>query len=285
MQNFAIAHATPNSIATQLARGKVMWIAAHPDDEVTIAPLLGDLCVEHQQACTFLVATRGEAGACQLSNGCQPDRATVRTQEMRNAAALYRATLIQWNLPDQPGQTPDGILKVWANQVGGEDALINNLATAIATVAPDVILLFDPRHGTTCHPHHRAIAALTLSALDRLKVRSANSYLQQAGPIAPLTYLLETRIQFGLNNIPFTFSLAVPEDKDIRAYDANQHLSRINDTAWAYLLQDVQTHPSQFSATDLAALWSIPSEARRTFLLPLANAAETLNLRYAELCR
>jgi LmbE family N-acetylglucosaminyl deacetylase len=286
MQNFAITQVIPNSLAIQLARGKIMWIGAHPDDEVLIAPLLGDLCVERQQVCTLLVATRGEAGPCKLSNGCHPDLATVREQEMRDAAALYGAQLVQWTLPDQPVQSPEEILTVWAGRVGGEGMLINTLANAIATAAPDVILLFDPRHGTTCHPHHRAIAALTLAALQRLNTRSGNAYLHHPGPDTPLAYLVATRlIQSAGNNVPYIFSLAVPEDTAVRTYDANQRLNGLNDTAWAYLVRDAQRQPSQFSAVEIAALQSIPTDARRTFLLPLTHASGTLDSRYTSLCQ
>ena len=284
MQNFAIDRATTNGIATQLARGKIMWIAAHPDDEAAIAPLLGDLCIERRQACTFLVATRGETSLCLGTSGCRPDPLTVRTQEMRAAAAFFGATLIQWELPDAPAPTPDGVLKAWASRVGGDDALISTLASAIATAAPDVILTFDPRHGTTCHPDHRAIGALTLAALDRLKIHPAASYLQNPEVTAPFTYLVETRIQFGVNNTPFTFSVAVPDDTRVRAYDANQPLSRLNNTAWEYLLRDVQTHSSQCSPADLAALRSIPSDARRVSVLPLASVAGTEDSRYVDVC-
>src|SRR5713101_6792127 len=89
------------TLADQIAsRGKVLWIGAHPDDEAIIAPLLGDVCVERGDPCALLVATRGEAGPCELPEGCLPDLATVRTHEMQQAAALYGATLMQWSLPN-----------------------------------------------------------------------------------------------------------------------------------------------------------------------------------------
>src|SRR5262249_40862161 len=127
------------------------------DDESTIAPLLGDLCIERGAQCTFLVATRGESGSCKLNGGCQPDLATVRTQEMRNAAVLYGANLIQWDLPDGSSALPNTVLKIWAGISGGDNVLIDRMASAILTANPDIILIFDPRHGTTCHPDHRAI--------------------------------------------------------------------------------------------------------------------------------
>src|SRR5581483_10142548 len=218
---------TPNSFVKQLSGHTVLWVGAHPDDEATLAPLLGDLCVERGTQCTFLVATHCEAGACKLDGGCRPDLATVRTQEMRNAAALYGANLIQWDLPDGSATQPEMVLKVWAGISGGDNALIDRMASAILTVNPGIIFIFDPRHGTTCHSDHRAIAALTLSALNRLDLRPAAAYLLAPGASTRTVYLVETRLQVDANGSPKLFSVAVPGDTAVRGYDANQPLPRI----------------------------------------------------------
>jgi len=49
-----------------LAGKRVLWVGAHPDDESTVAPLLGEACRERGARCSFLVATRGrwQARAC-----------------------------------------------------------------------------------------------------------------------------------------------------------------------------------------------------------------------------
>ena len=60
------------------APGSVMWIAAHPDDEVLVAPLLARWCGDGHARCSLLVATRGEAGACRLPGGCRPARSFWR---------------------------------------------------------------------------------------------------------------------------------------------------------------------------------------------------------------
>lgn len=283
-QTFAIESVTPNSFVKQLSGRTVLWVGAHPDDEATIAPLLGDLCVERGAQCTFLVATHGESGSCKLSGGCQPDLATVRTQEMRNAAALYGANLMQWDLPDGSAAQPDTVLKVWAGISGGDNALVGRMASAILTVNPDIILIFDPRHGTTCHSDHRAIAALTLSALNRLDPRPAAAYLLT--PSAPIrtVYLVETRLQVDANGSPKLFSVAVPGDTAVRGYDANQQLPRIKDTAWAYLLLNLQAHPSQFSTVDLEAVRSTASESRQVSLLPWEGIPVEIDRRYSDIC-
>lgn len=260
------------NVAVQLASGRVMWIGAHPDDEVIVSPLLGDICVERGGSCTFLVTTRGEAGLCGLLEGCQPDLATVRTHEMQEAATLFGATLVHWDLPDGSGPTPEAVLSAWANSAGGEEALLDRIATAIDAAAPDSIITFDPRHGTTCHVDHRALATLTLAAVERLNIRP------------PTVYLAEQRIEFSQDRSSVTFSAAVPGDTSIVEYDATQQLAHLNGSAWGYLLLNVQAHPSQFDTQLLNAVTAVPPSARRVFLLPLAGTNVPPDSRYDNLC-
>jgi LmbE family N-acetylglucosaminyl deacetylase len=282
LQNFAIDSVKVNELAAQLSSGKVLWIGAHPDDEVSVASLLGDICVERGASCTLLVMTRGEAGPCKRPQGCLPNLATVRTQEMQAAAALFHAALIQWNLADVPGPTPQAVLNAWSQSVGGEDALVERMATAIQTVAPDVVLTFDPRIGATCHPGHRAVAALTLAALERLDLRTPDAYLRQLGEHIPVTFLLASRIEISQNAI--RFSVAVPEDQNLRGYDAAQPLALVKATGWEYVLRNAQLHASQFDAVLLSALKAVPNSQRQLFFLSRADATTAVDVRYDQVC-
>ena len=49
----------------------VLWVGAHPDDEVLLAPVLAKLCLLERLDCHLLVLTRGEAGICLLPGGCR----------------------------------------------------------------------------------------------------------------------------------------------------------------------------------------------------------------------
>jgi LmbE family N-acetylglucosaminyl deacetylase len=138
---------------------RVLWIAAHPDDEAMIASLLGKRCVEERAACTLLVLTRGEAGECKLPGGCG-DVGALRAAEMASAAALFRAHLIHWSMPD-----------VFNPEAVWPESLKSDIAEVIANVRPDVIYTFDPNHGSSCHPAHRYTARLVIEAAGNTPVQ------------------------------------------------------------------------------------------------------------------
>jgi len=222
----------------------VLWVAAHPDDEVLAAPLLSRLCLDEGLHCSFLVLTRGEHGDCLLPGGCRPDLATVRTAEMTRAAKLYHAQLTLWNLADGAGEA-DGSAPAWDAAAGGHAALVSSLASFIASSGADLVLTFDPRHGATCHADHRAAGNLVVESLAQV-------------PRSPALYFLETRVD--VNPSPFTirFSPAAPAAAGVFAFDAT--------STWQTVLQDAQAHPSQFDARWLRALRSTPPSQQAVYL-------------------
>jgi LmbE family N-acetylglucosaminyl deacetylase len=242
--------------------GTVLWIGAHPDDEVLLAPLLGELCVEGRHSCALLVATRGENGACRLPGGCLPDLATVRSAEMRAAAQVYHARLLQGSLPDVSGPDPGAVREAWDVAEGGDEQLLDRLASAIDSVAPRTIITFDQRHGTTCHPAHRAIGRLVLRALDRLH------------GAAPEVYMLESRVRIAPQGASIRFSSAVPGDPAILSFNANTALRPAPGTAWNFLLDDARRQPSQFDAVFLSSMAAVPATHRYVYLLPAAALTE-----------
>ena len=56
----------------------VVWLGAHPDDELYAAPWLADRCLERGASCKLVVLTFGESGNCKLPGGCEPDLKSVR---------------------------------------------------------------------------------------------------------------------------------------------------------------------------------------------------------------
>jgi LmbE family N-acetylglucosaminyl deacetylase len=224
----------------------LLWVGAHPDDELWVAPLLGRLCVEEGLACALLVLTRGEAGKCLRAQGCGPDLGAVRAQEMRRAARLFGARLYQWSLADGGGS-------------GWGAGALGRVSALLSAVDPDLVLTFDPRHGSTCHPDHRAAAALVLEGLERSPRRRA-------------VYLVETLLDAGAPPGSYRLSSAADALAGGIAFDANQALGASRAPAWHYVQAAARIHASQFDADALRALARVPARQRAVFLAPAALA-------------
>jgi LmbE family N-acetylglucosaminyl deacetylase len=214
------------------AARRVLVITAHPDDELLLAPLLADRCLRAQASCAFVVMTTGERGACALDT-CAPDLGTVRAAEMARAAALFNARLTQWTFAD----VMDNVDATWSAQAGDRAALVRHLANVIAAEAPDIILTFDPAHGSTGHPAHRAVGQLVLDTGARN------------------VYLLETLARFEGNG--FVLGNATPESW---IYVANDD--------WQYIVRDAENHASQFTPAQVESLRLLPIEQRRVWFKP-----------------
>ena len=143
------------SLALELAAGPVVVVTAHPDDEVLLAPLLGEVCVELDGRCTLVVATRGERGVCLVPGGCHPDVATVRVGEMRQAAALFGAALVPWDLGDGTATSAAGVRAAWVAAAGGEPALLDRIAGEILA-AQDAVGVTDGADGAVHGAHLRS---------------------------------------------------------------------------------------------------------------------------------
>ena len=92
----------PSAAEVLAQRPRVLWVAAHGDDEVMGAGVLMHACVKQLSPCHFFVFTRDRGAECLLPEGCRPDMASVRFWEMRRAARNYGATLEQSDLFNAP---------------------------------------------------------------------------------------------------------------------------------------------------------------------------------------
>jgi LmbE family N-acetylglucosaminyl deacetylase len=241
----------------------VLWVGAHPDDEVLAAPLLARLCLDEGLRCSFLVLTRGEKGPCVLPGGCRPDLASVRSAEMTGAARLFGAELILWSLPDA-GSGQDGSAGAWDTVSGSHKALVASMRKVLSRTHPDVVLTFDPRHGSTCHPDHRAAGSLVLEALGGVEKR-------------PAVYLLETRLVLTSSPVTVRFQPAALAKDGVFAFDGNTPLASTARPAWEMTNQDVLIHASQFDALLRRAIRRVPAAQRAVFLGPadlLLSAAD-----------
>ncbi len=238
----------------------VVWVGAHPDDELYAAPWLAWLCIEQKANCTFVVMTRGESGNCSLGGGCAPDLATVRDSEMAGSAALFGAKLVHWDLGDSKAGHPPGVVAHWGEQYGSSDALVSALAALLS--GADRVITFDPRHGDSCHHDHRAAGGYAIAASESIGLpRARVSLVASKGILNP----------------------AAPTDGAVWAFDGNQLLASSGQPAWGSLVDVLEIHSSQFTPADVASVVAVPAAQRRTWFLDL-NDAVPEDPKYAGLC-
>lgn len=231
----------------------LVWVAAHPDDEVIVAPLLASICPAPRGRCTLIILTRGERGECLLAGGCAPTLAAVRGAEAAISSEWFNADLVLLNLRDTGGGA-DGLGAGWELESGGREPLVRLLASYIAAAGGDAVLTYDPRHGTTCHGDHRAVGRLVAEAIARV-------------PKAPPLYFVETRIEIDPVAPAFTFAPAWPMGGDAR-FDANRRLSPLGISGWEALIEIMKIHRSQFDDSWIEAAQAVPPASRAAWVVP-----------------
>ena len=253
------------------APSSVMWIGVHPDDEVLPAPLLARWCVEGDARGALLVASRGDGGSSFLPEA-QGRLDEVRPIEMREAADVLGMDLIQWDWGDVGAENAEGVVEKWGRRVEGVGELKSRLAEAIREVAPDVILTFDPRHGTTFHPAHMAMG--------RLVVEVVATFSEPR----PRVYLVASRIERDEQGCVGLAAMA-PEDPNLFVYDASERLPHAGRTAWSYAAAVARPHRTQLPTSLIDAMESAPENLQKLHFIRLDEKFDPDDALYQEILR
>lgn len=138
--------------------GRVLHIAAHPDDENTLQITYLARARHYQTA--YLSITRGDGGQNEIGPEFDAELGLARTQELLEARKVdsgrqYFTRALDFGFSKDYAET----LKVWDRQ-----AILGDVVRVIRTFRPDVITTaFSPIPSTT-HGHHTASAVLALEA-------------------------------------------------------------------------------------------------------------------------
>lgn len=138
--------------------GRVLYIAAHPDDENT--QLIAYLANGRHYRTAYLSLTRGDGGQNVLGPEFGDELGVLRTQELLAARRIdggrqFFSRAIDFGFSKDPRET----LRIWNHQ-----AVLSDIVRVIREFRPDVLITrFSPTAGHT-HGHHTASAMLALEA-------------------------------------------------------------------------------------------------------------------------
>ena len=148
----------------------LMAIFAHPDDDVTIGPLLAHYAMAGVPV-SLVIATRGELGVTDhFGMPAGDELAAVRESEIMQACEHYgvgEPVLLR---------EKDGSLAALDRR--GQAILLDRIREVIAQFRPSVIVTFGPE-GCTRHGDHRAIGAYVTEIFQDWQPEDADGYAPQ----------------------------------------------------------------------------------------------------------
>ena len=140
---------------------KVLYIAAHPDDENTRA--LAWLSLGEKAETAYLSLTRGDGGQNLIGEELSEDLGVLRTQELLAArsydgAQQYFSKAVDFGY----SKSADETFNKW-----GKDLILSDVVLMIRKFQPDVIITRFPPDERAGHGHHTASAILAIEAFDK----------------------------------------------------------------------------------------------------------------------
>ncbi|SDL78700.1 PIG-L deacetylase family protein [Tessaracoccus oleiagri] len=186
------------------AATRVLTVVAHPDDESFGLGAVIHEFTKRGAEVDVLCLTHGEASTL----GARPDLGRVREAELRRAGE--RLGVREVELAD----FPDGALEAIDPL-----ELEARIQASVMRVAPDLILVFDPRSGVTGHPDHRMASEVALKVAATHGIRVLGWALPKA-----VTEVLEDEFGAQLCGYPadeLHYALEVVREAQLRAIDAH----------------------------------------------------------------
>ena len=140
------------------SQNTLMVILAHPDDELTVAPLLSKYVREGAEV-YLVIATDGRLGVNDFSGlAAGEELATIRRAEMKCSAEKLGVELIHLDFHDQlkAGEGYDG-------HMPHAKALIKEIHGLLEKMQPNALITFGPDGGSN-HLDHRLVGATVTAA-------------------------------------------------------------------------------------------------------------------------
>ena len=146
--------------------GKVLYIAAHPDDENT--KLITYFSNHYHAQTAYLSLTRGDGGQNLIGTELREKLGAIRTQELLAARRIdggeqFFTRANDFGFSKEPNET----FSIW-----NKNQVLEDVIQTIETFRPDIIVnRFAHNTPGTTHGHHTASAMLSLEAFDLVKYK------------------------------------------------------------------------------------------------------------------
>lgn len=146
--------------------GKVLYVAAHPDDENT--KLITYFSNHYHANTAYLSLTRGDGGQNLIGPELREKLGAIRTQELLAARRIDGGTQYFTRANDFGySKEPNETFSIW-----NKKEVLADVVQAMENFQPDIVInRFDYRTPGTTHGHHTASAMLSLEAYDLVKVK------------------------------------------------------------------------------------------------------------------
>ncbi|RTL14003.1 MAG: PIG-L family deacetylase, partial [Flavobacteriaceae bacterium] len=144
--------------------GKVLYLAAHPDDENT--KLITYFSNHYHAQTAYLSLTRGDGGQNLIGTELREKLGAIRTQELLAARRIdggeqFFTRANDFGFSKEPNET----FAIW-----NKDEVMEDVIQVMETFRPDIIVnRFAHNTPGTTHGHHTASAMLNLEAYDIIK--------------------------------------------------------------------------------------------------------------------
>jgi LmbE family N-acetylglucosaminyl deacetylase len=140
---------------------RVLYIAAHPDDENTRA--LAYFSLGENAETAYLSLTRGDGGQNLIGGELSEDLGVLRTQELLAARSYDKANQFFSRAVDFGySKTPEETFEKW-----GKEIILSDVVMVIRKFKPDIIITRFPPDERGGHGHHTASAMLAIEAFEK----------------------------------------------------------------------------------------------------------------------
>jgi LmbE family N-acetylglucosaminyl deacetylase len=159
----AFAWALILTAATAQPVQRILYVAAHPDDENT--RLIAHWSRAEGRDVAYVSLTRGEGGQNLIGPELGPALGAIREAELRAARHIDGAQQFFTSAPDFGySKNPDETFAIW-----DREQILGELCALAAEFRPDVIVTRFPPDSRAGHGHHTASAMLALDLFARLQ--------------------------------------------------------------------------------------------------------------------